>query len=154
MDEDLPPIVLDPWHERVSLSAHDATGARLAPERAYAGMPEDARIAAAICDAALANHWDWVASVVLVILGEKEPSTSTRTQRYFERRGWKDIEDVYDAANVSKNQRVAFNLRLHNFTFREIGELMSITTHTAQMQCIRTVDKLRQVMKEEEQDNG
>lgn len=154
MDEPLPKIVLDPWTERTSLSAYDGGGRRMSPERAYAGMPADARLAAAICDSAISNQWGWAASVLMIIIGEREPSTSTRTQKFFEKHKWRNIEDVYDAAQVSKNQRMAFNFHLAGFTHREIGKLMDLRgenpTHAAQMQVIRALDKLKRLIPNEE----
>lgn len=153
----LPPIVLGPWTERTSLSAYDAGGRRLSPERAYAGMPADARLAAAICDAAINDRWDWVSSVLKIILGERPASTSTRTQRFLDEHGWRDIDDVYDAAHVTMAQRACFNLHLLNFTHREVAELMGLTTHAAQMQCIRSLDKLKRLMDhttDDEEDSG
>ena len=137
------------WDESVVLSAHGGGGQLLSPEHAYFGMPEDFKIAAAVVDAAIWNYWGWVSTIISGILGEKGPTTLTRTKKYFNLQGWKDIDDAYDAANVTANQRVAFNLRLLGFTYREVGEVMNLggvnPTHQAQMQCLRTIEKLKRI---------
>ena len=150
----LPRIVLDPWSERTSLSAYDGGGRRMSPERAYAGMPADAKLAAAICDSAISNQWGWLSSVLLVILGENKPATLSVAQIFFKERGWRDVEDAYDAANVTKNQRTAFNLHMAHFTAREIATLMDVKgknpAHTVRVQILRTIDKLKRVMIDED----
>lgn len=149
MDEKLPPPILGPWSEAVVLSAHGGGGQLLSPERAYFGMPEDAKLAAAIVDATIWNYWGWASTILLGILGEKQPTTNSKTQDYFEERKWKTIEDAYDEANVTKNQRLVFDLYLAGFNFREIAEIMDLSgenpTMTAQMQIIRTKEKLRRI---------
>ncbi|MBU6427440.1 MAG: hypothetical protein KGR26_00370 [Cyanobacteria bacterium REEB65] len=109
-------------------------------------MPEDARLAAAMVDAVCWGDLDWATSVALCVLGERTPTTSTRTERFFEDHGWRDVEDVFDAARVTQAQRWAFDLAMAGHTRREIGQMMGIETHAAEMQVIRCYEKLRRLL--------
>ena len=145
------------WSENVRLSAYDGLGRVLSPERAYAGMPADARIAAAICDATISGRWGWAESVVLWALGEGQTieRTSSRTEAWFAARGWRDVDDFYDAARVTPQQRVALGLHMSGYVFREIAEIMEMNgkspTWAAQMQVRRALEKLRRLIAEQEE---
>ena len=114
------------------------------------GMPEDARLAAAVVDSALRDRWDWLQDILNVILGEEIPKTSSWAEQILEEHGWRDVEDVYDAARVSKAQRWAWELYLMHHTNREIGIFLGVSAHDATLQVLRAKDKLTRVLLENE----
>jgi hypothetical protein len=85
--------------------------------------------------------WEW-------LTGERPPMTSTRTRRYFEKQGWRDIEDAFAAAAISRAQATAFTLYLANPDhpdYRSIAEAMGISTNAAKLQVGRAKEKFRLV---------
>lgn len=139
-------IAAPPWPEDARLSPHTAVGGICSPETAYARLPDDAKLAAAIVDAVIWDDWGWAETVLMVLLGVPEPRTSSRTAQFFAARGWRDVADVYDAAHVSRAQRQAFELHLAGHTNREIGGWMSTSALAAKLQVFRAVEKLRRVV--------
>lgn len=137
------------WPPDTLTSAHTAGGQIHSPGRAYAHMPDDIRLAAAVVDAVIWDDPSWASSVLMSILGIDEPATSSRTQAFFEKRGWRDVADAYEAANVTKAQQRALELHLQGFTQREIGEVMETSGVFAGLQVYRALEKLRRACSEE-----
>jgi len=129
----------------IQMSAWTSRGAPVSPQTAYAGLPLALRLGAVLCDAWLVNK-DWALSVLDALEKGTEDWTKSRTALYMQRCGWTTVDDVYDAAALTPAQIRAFDMYLLGFTAREIGQVLGIDKHAAEMRVYRAQDKLRKAM--------
>lgn len=131
------------WPEETKLSVYDGGGRPIPPDRAYRGMETSYAIAAAMVDSVIWDLPSWVADIVAWRSKEPPPIVLSQTDAWLREHGWRDVEDVYDAAGVTEQQRIILGLRLLGNTDREIGRWVGISPLMVRVQGFRAMAKLR-----------
>jgi hypothetical protein len=85
-------------------SAYTDAGTELRPAAAYPGLGPGLKLISAIVDSVLWDDPAWAYAVLAWAFGERQPRTSTQTERFFADHGWRDVDDVLQAAGLSARQ--------------------------------------------------
>jgi hypothetical protein len=124
------------------------------PDRAYRGMPDDVALAAAVVDSLIWDDPEWVAAVAAWQDRVPPPITpSNDWQARLAARGWRDSQDVLDAARVTPQQADVLRLRVNRpeWDWRAIGGEVSpkpLSGQRALVQYEYAIDKLHKIVKE------
>ncbi len=135
-----------PWPEDTRLSPYDGGGVPVSPDRAYRGMPEDVALAAAVCDALIWGRDSWPADVQAYQDAPPPILMSSDNERIMAEHGWRDAEDIYEAAGVTEKQRQAVSLYLLGWEGPAIADEMRTSRWNANSHVRRGLDNLHRLV--------
>jgi DNA-binding NarL/FixJ family response regulator len=118
----------------------------VAPDKAYRGMPPDVALAGAVCDALIWGKESWTADIQKQQEAPPPILMSSDNERIMAAYGWRDAEDIYEAAGLTERQRRAVALHLLGWEFAEIASEMRNSRWTVRTHVDVGTDKLHKLV--------
>ena len=137
----------DEWGEPKPRGAKHMSGVYpIGPKQAYRGMPDDVALAAAVVDSMIWEAPGWVSDVAAYRDSPPPIRMSDDNEEIMAAYGWRDTEDIYDAAGLTEKQRQAVALHLLGWEIPAIADDLRTTRWNARWHLDSGQDKLHKLV--------